>query len=410
MTGRPIAARDMQHSLVPHKRVEARTGSPISAKGFRPFFILAATFAASIIVLWLLVLFGVVAPTNYLDAPTWHAHEMVFGFAVAVIAGFLLTAVGNWTKVETVTGKPLLALCAVWLAGRVAMTIPSVFPRGVVAIIDLAFLPLLGVAIGRPLIVAKNRRNFIMVGLISALFIANTAIHLDALGVVAGWRGRGCLLGVDVVILLIAVMAGRVFPMFTRNATRVESIRSSPTLDVLAIAAMLVVTVFDVALPNRFVGAFAATIASVLAAARALHWGTLHTRKYPLVWILHVGYAWIPIGLLLHAIALVTTSVPATSATHALTAGAIGALTLGMMTRVTLGHTGRLLEASRSTVFSFVCVTFAAIVRVAGPLLPFAWYRPALTIAGTSWSVAFAIYLFTYAPVLVSPRLDGTPG
>lgn len=173
---------------------------------------------------------------------------------------------------------------------------------------------------------------------------------------------------------------------------------------------MFVVTIFDVALPNRFVGAFAATVASLLAAARALHWGTRRTAKYPLVWLLHVGYAWIPIGLLLRAIGLVTTSVPASSATHALTVGTIGALTLGMMTRVTLGHTGRLLEASRSTVLSFVCVTFAAIVRVAGPLFSFAWYRPAITIAGTLWSVAFAIYLFTYAPVLVSRRLDGKPG
>ncbi len=383
---------------------------PLAAKGFRPFFLLAAGFAVLILPLWMLALLGVLDPGHYLDATYWHAHEMIFGFAVAVIAGFLLTAVGNWTKRETLVGAPLLGLCALWLVGRVAITGAQFLPRWLPAMADLAFLPVLIVVLARPLAAANNWRNFVMIGILAALFAANVMIHLDALGLLPGWRRRGSLLAVDLVILVILVIAGRVFPMFTRNATGVQSIRSIPVLDALTVLAMAVLVVLDAALPNLAFTAVAAGVTGALAAGRAVHWGAQHSREKPLLWILHVGYAWIPLGLLLRAASAFSAAIPASLATHALTVGAIGALTLGMMARVPLGHTGRVLDASRWTVAAFVLLTSAAFVRVFAPLLAPADYRATIFLSGTLWSVAFASYLVAYMPILLSARVDGKAG
>jgi len=235
----------------------------LARKGFRPFFLLAALAACAIVPIWVLVLFGYLQPGPDFDVVNWHAHEMLFGFTVAVIAGFLLTAVGNWTGRETVVGEKLLALAGLWLVGRLAPALPRVAMAA-----DLAFLPVLAVVLARPLIAARNRRNFVMLGILAALF----------------------------------------------------------------------------------------------------------------------------------------------AATHALTVGAIGSLTLGMMARVALGHTGRPLAAPKAMAVGFALVTVAALVRVGGPLLAPAFYGPALVASGALWTVAFAIYLRVYAPILLRPRVDGRPG
>jgi uncharacterized protein involved in response to NO len=336
---------------------------------------------------------------------------MVFGFAVAVIAGFLLTAVGNWTQRETVVGAPLLALAAVWVLGRAAMIAAGSLPRGVAAIVDLAFLPLVVLALARPLIATGSKRNFVMLAVVSALFAANFVVHLDALGVVAtGSARRACLVGVDIVVLVILIIAGRVFPMFTRNATGIESIRSIPRLDGLAIAGMAFLTVLDVFTPESRGAAVTSGVVGVLAAARAVHWGGRHSARVPLLWILHVGYAWLPIGLLLRALAAFDPAVPRSLATHALTVGAIGCLTLGMMARVALGHTGRPLVATKPLAWAFAAIAGAAAARVLVPLFAPAWYFPALVIAGALWSTAFLTYVLVYAPLLSKPRLDGKAG
>ena len=383
----------------------------LAGKGFRPFFLLASGFAVAIVPLWLLVLSGFLRPTAYLDATSWHAHEMVFGFAVAVIAGFLLTAVGNWTQRETVVGALLLALAIVWVLGRVAMLAAGSLPRGVAAVVDLAFLPLVALALARPLIAAGSKRNLVMLAVVSALFAANLVVHLDALGVVAaGSARRACLSGVDIVVLVILIIAGRVFPMFTRNATGIESIRSIPRLDGLAIGGMALLTVLDVFAPEGRSAAVTSGVVGVLAAARAVHWGGRHSARVPLLWILHVGYAWLPIGLLLRALAAFDPAVPRSLATHALTVGAIGCLTLGMMARVALGHTGRPLVATKPLAWAFAAIAGAAAARVLVPLFAPAWYFPALVIAGALWSIAFLTYFLVYAPLLSKPRLDGKAG
>jgi len=383
---------------------------PIAAKGFRPFFLLAALFATLLVPLWLLVIDGRLQVGRYLDPIYWHAHEMVFGFAVAVIAGFLLTAVGNWTKRETAVGLPLLALAGLWVAGRVAMTGPQLVPPWLTAMTDLAFLPVLMVVVARPLIATRNTKNLVLLAILAALFLANLVVHLDVLGVLPGWRRRGCLLGIDVIVLVILVISGRTFPMFTRNGTGVETIASSPRLDQLTIASMAVLVVLDAVVPELVVTAAWAAVVGVLALVRSWRWGARHTLRSPLLWVLHVGYLWLPIGLVLRAVAAGTGAVSPQIATHALTVGAIGSLTLGMMARVALGHSGRLLAASRPIVVAFALSLLAAVVRVGAPLLGSDRYRITVVLAGALWTAAFALYLVVYVPILVAPRVDGKPG
>ncbi|MBI4814964.1 MAG: NnrS family protein [Deltaproteobacteria bacterium] len=380
-----------------------------AAKGFRPFFLLSAVFAAFIVPLWLLVLAGVVRADGHFDPISWHGHEMVFGFAVGVIAGFLLTAVANWTSRETAVGRPLMILSALWLAGRLALLAGPALPRAAVGGIDLAFLPALALTVGWPIFATRNSRNYPVFGMLTALWLANLAMHLDALGLAPGWRRRGNLAAVELVTLLILFMAARVFPMFTRNATGVETIRNLAKLDLATVASMLALTIADLLAPGHVAGTALAGATAVLAIARCATWGARHTLRQPLLWILHVGHAWIPVGLALRVVSALTPAVPASSALHALTAGAIGCTTLGMMARVALGHTGRPLVPSRAVTIAFLLIVLAAVVRVAGTLTSES-YRSALYISGGLWTLAFALFVAAYAAILCRPRLDGKPG
>jgi uncharacterized protein involved in response to NO len=389
----------------------SRTQWAVASKGFRPFFLLASVFASAIVPLWILVIAGLARPASYLDPVSWHAHEMVLGFTVAVIAGFLLTAVGNWTQRETLVGLPLLGLSLLWALGRTAMLLGGVLPRGLVALLDIAFLPALMVVLARPLIAARNRRNFVMLGVLGALFTTNLVVHLEALGVVViGAARHATLVAVDIVALVILIIAGRVFPMFTRNATGVTTVHSSPALDVVTVAGMAVVAVVDAILPEHAIGAVAAGVVGVLAVARAAGWGTMHTAHHPLLWILHAGYAWLALGLLLRTLALLVPAIPPAIATHAITVGAIGSLTLGMMARVSLGHTGRTLVAPGPVTWAFGAITAAAFSRVLAPLLAPGWYLSELAVASALWTVAFVLFLVAYGRVLLSPRVDGRAG
>ncbi len=385
---------------------------PVLASGFRPFFLLAALYAIVMVPLWLAVLNGKLAPSAYLQPVTWHAHEMTWGFVSAVVAGFLLTAVGNWTQRETAAGAGLAALVLLWLAGRVAMLFAGLLPRGVPAAIDLAFLPALAVVLARPLVAANNRRNFVMLAIVAALFLANVVVHLEGMAVLAlGSALRATLVSVDLTVLLILMIGGRVFPMFTRNATGVQTIRCIPWLDRSCIATMAGLVVVDATLPqgSRF-SAVLAGVVGLLAAARAARWGARHSLGDPLLWVLHAGYAWLVIGLLLRGAAGLLGTPPRSVAAHALTVGAIGTLTLGMMARVGLGHTGRLLVSPRSLTAAFVAITLAALVRVLVPWLAPQQYAVGLVVAGSLWVLAFAVFLATYAPILWRPRPDGKPG
>lgn len=378
---------------------------PLLAKGFRPFFLLAAALAAALAPAWLLVLEGRARLDAYVDATSWHGHEMVFGFTVAVVAGFLLTAVENWTGLPTARGAKLVALVALFVAARVAFVLPGV-PRALVAGLDLAFLPALAAFVGRPLALTGNRRNFVMVAVLLVLFALDLAFHL-------GLRRPALTSAVDVLVLLVVLVGARVFPMFTRNATGDATIRSHPRADVAAAAGVAVLALLDVAVPHAPAAVVAplAVASALVLVARAWHWGGRASLGDPMLWILHAANAWIVLGLVLRALSVVAPgAVPPSSALHAWTAGAIGSATLGMMARVTLGHTGRPIAAGRVTRLAFVLVTFAALARTFGPIAGASFLRASLLAAGLAWSFAFLGYLATNAALLVTPRPDGKPG
>jgi uncharacterized protein involved in response to NO len=249
-----------------------------------------------------------------------------------------------------------------------------------------------------------------MLAILAALFVANAIVHLSALGVIgAGAARRACHVGVDIVLVVISIVLGRVLPMFTRNATRVQSIRSSLPLDIACVVSLVGLTLADILAPESMFVRAAAGLTAALAVARAVRWGAQHALRQPLLWILHAGYAWLVIGLALRA--LPAANVLARSlAFHALTVGAIGSLTLGMMARVSLGHTGRMLAPAPVVAWAFAAINVAALARAVLPLIAANWYATGLWIAGVCWTFAFGSYVTVYLPVLTSPRVDGKPG
>lgn len=383
------------------------SGFPVLAKGFRPFFLVASLWAVFGLGLWLLTLHGSASARGALSPFTWHAHEMIFGYALAVIAGFLLTAVGHWTGREVVGRKELGSLVVLWLLGRASMLIPEV---GVLpgAVLNLAFTSALGFPIVRAIVGAKNRRNFIFLGMLALLLAGQGLFNLEHLGYPLGKPGAGLTLALNVVILMIVVVAGRVVPMFTRNGASEPAVRSSPVLDRLAIGSVVAVTLADLLAPFRGVWLLPLA-AGIFTLLRAWPWYTPKLWKHPLLWILHLGYLWIPVGLFARGFSSFwPTLVPL--ATHALTVGGIGGLTLGMMSRVTLGHTGRELQPPQLSVVAFGLMLAAALFRTSGVLLPRELYMSSLTISGLCWMGAFSCFLAAQSSMWLQPRVDGAPG
>lgn len=381
----------------------------VLGKGFRPFFAVAALHAVLALPLFLLTLANRASTGFYLVPMYWHAHEMVFGFTAAVLGGFLLTATSNWTGRKTAEGGPLALLVLLWLLGRVAMFTADQLPRPLPALLDLTFLPALAVACARPIFASRNRRNYAFIALLVGLWLCNAATHGAALGLVAPELQRaGSWLAVDLLTLVLVGMTGRVVPAFTRNALDAADVQGWPAVESAALGAVLAAALFEAfGVGPAIVGA-ARVVAGMLVLLRMRRWQTARTARTPLLWILHVGSAWIGVGLLLRGFGI---GVPAVTAAglHAVTAGALGALTLGMMTRVTLGHTGRMLAVPPHVTASFVSISLAAALRVLAPLLWPGTLVP-IAIAGVLWCAAFLVYLLTYTPFLFSPRPDGRPG
>jgi uncharacterized protein involved in response to NO len=387
---------------------------PVLALGFRPFFLLGALFAALSLGLWLPAFTGRLDFTGYSGAMGWHAHEMIFGFTTAIIAGFLLTAVGNWTGVKMPHGRWLAGLVLLWLAGRLAMVVavmPGVaIPSGLVLAIDMAFLPALAFAVGRPIVGTSNRRNLGFIPLLGLLAMANLGFHLEASGLFRGFGATATNLAIHVIVVIMVVIGGRVVPMFTRNALGDASIEKWPAVDRIAIGACVGLVIVDVWMTNSVWSGWMALLAAGATLLRMARWGSFKTVRVPLLWVLHVGFVFIPVGLLLKSLALNFDLVALGASTHALTVGAIGILTLGMMARVALGHTGRPLVASPIVAVSFGLMTLAAVLRVLTPIIGMSWYLQGVLVSGVLMSGAFLIYLFVYWSILTTPRPDGRPG
>ncbi len=396
----------------PIPRIAARSGPAILNYGFRPFFFLAGVSAVLGMVFWLAEVTGHLSVPSVFSPLTWHAHEMLFGYAVAAIAGFLLTAIPNWTGRLPLHGSPLLVLVLLWLGGRLAVATSTIIGAWAAAAIDLAFLTVLLFVVAREIVAGKNLRNLPMLAAIGALLVANALMHCEPLEMgefaAIGWR-----LAVGVATLLITLIGGRIVPSFTRNWLAKRPAGGMPAsfgrVDQITLAATVAALACWVAIPGTDAATALLALAAVLNVLRLCRWRGYRAINDPLVLILHVGYAWVPLGLGLLAVAQSPQWLPETAAVHGLTAGAVGTMTLAVMTRATRGHTGRPLLADAGTTIVYVLVTMSSITRIMAPMWP-ALYNPLLWTAGAAWIAAFGGFLILYGPMLLSPRPDGKPG
>jgi uncharacterized protein involved in response to NO len=391
----------------------ARAKCALFRYGFRPFF-LAAGLAGLLLIPWwaAAVAWGVPLGTSW-PAALWHGHEMLFGFIVAAIAGFLLTAVPSWTGARGFAGWPLVVLAGLWLIGRICVAASAILPLPVVAALDLSFLPALAGFVLLPLVRARNR-NSPLLAVLLALWLTDVAFYWGLTQRDSVLARQALLVGIDIVLLLVTVIGGRIVPAFTTSALKQQGI-GTPLhawrgMTPLAVGAMLAVVVGDVVRPESVAAGAVALAAGVIQAVRLAQWRMFRTLRLPIVWVLHVAYLWLPVGLLLKGLALIFGFAFAAYYLHALTIGAAALMIVAVMTRASLGHTGRPLVVSRATAYAYGLLAAAAVVRVFGPaFLPVA-YTTIVLLAAALWTSAFGIFLWGYAPMLIMPRVDGKPG
>jgi uncharacterized protein involved in response to NO len=388
---------------------------PFWSEGLRPFFLLGAAFAAVSIPLWILLVSGTVELPLRGGLLAWHAHEALYGFITAAIAGFLTTAIPQWTGQKPLSGASLVILSSLWLAGRGAWLIAGALPGWLVAAVDVAFLPVLGLALFAGIVKRRQFRNMPVLVLVTMLAVGNLLTHLDILGVLEDGLETGISLALFSVILLISFIGGRIVPTFTRNALdragRGKPVRGRPVLDIagnlsVAIAGALI-TFADV--PT--VSGIAALVAAALSALRLAGWSGWMAWRMPLVWVLHLGYVWIPVGLAAYGLNLLGAGIAAGAAIHALSVGAAATMILAVTSRASLGHTGRPLVAPLPIVVAYILLTLSAAARVLAAL-DIGAYQPLLHIAATCWSGAFLLFLWIYVPILTrapQPELSSQP-
>ncbi|MGP1253413.1 MAG: NnrS family protein [Kiloniellales bacterium] len=409
------------------QQLRAWSGPAILSYGFRPFFLGAALWAALSMALWIPLLSGRLRLPTAFDPVTWHAHEALFGYLGAVVAGFLLTAVPNWTGRLPVVGWALFGLFALWLLGRVAVAVSALLPAWTVALADLAFLAVLAAVLLREILAGKNWRNLIVLLLLGALLAGNALFHWEAArqdGYAAS--GLGLRLGLAAAVLMIAVIGGRIVPAFTRNWLVKRGSADGGAkgglpapfgpLDRLALLTSLIALLCWVAAPAWTGSGLALLAAGLALSLRLARWQGLRTGAEPLVWILHLGYACLPLGMLtLGAAILWPGALTQVAAQHLWMSGAIGVMTLAVMTRATLGHSGRALTADAATTALYLLVIAAVIARLLGGVGPgwaadwpvdrtadWSWRLYALSAA--LWCAAFAGFALRFGPLLLRPR------
>ncbi|MEP7283747.1 MAG: NnrS family protein [Rubrivivax sp.] len=385
-------------------------GWPLLRLGFRPFYLCAALFAVLAMPLWIALFFGQLSVNLAVSPLLWHAHEMLFGFAVAVIVGFLLTAGKAWTGLATPRGAFLGALALLWVAARVAAVTG---PYPVYAVLDLVLLPMVAAVLVDVLWRAGNRRNLPLAGILVLLSVANGAFHLAVIETISMAPLTALHAALALIVMIECVMAGRVVPAFTMSAIPGLKLAMRPVFERTTLSFTALALALWVFAPA---GAFWATVSgAAFALAAALHlvrqwqWRPAQTRRRPILWILHAAYAWIAVGFALLALAQLG-RIGASAGVHALAVGATGGLIIGMITRTARGHTGRPLQASKAEVLAYVLVMVAAALRVWGPLAMPQWLPHLLVCAALAWCAAFAIYLVVYAPWLLRTRHDGKDG
>jgi len=383
--------------------------SPVFALGFRPFYLLAGLLAMLGMAFWLLSYTGSAQFGTYLQGVFWHSHEMLFGFIAAAMTGFLFTAVRNWTGLPTPTGAMLGFIALLWILARVLFLGG---PTTLAVALDLAFLPVVAAGVAIPILRSRNRRNYKILGILAVLCVLHFFFHLALAGELPAWLSRTSLLAaIDMVVILFAVVGGRVIPAFTRNAVAGSDPVHKQWLEVCAFGLLILIAAMTLLGGSIALAPWVPVTMLLLAAAahalRLAYWQPQLTLNIPLLWMMPVAYSWLPLALLLRALSSFAIVVPGTWI-HALTAGALSSLIVAMMMRSSLGHTGRKLVASRADIAAFLLLQIAAILRVIAGVT--GSYRAVIITSGVVWIIAFLVFLLRYAPMLLQPRIDGRPG
>jgi uncharacterized protein involved in response to NO len=402
MAGRHPNDRGSRSDVSPVPRYRSQSGPFLLSAGFRPFFLAAALWAALAVPLWLAAFTGEAALPTRLLPSVWHVHEMVFGFAAATVAGFLLTAIPNWTGRLPLQGVPLAILVLLWAAGRIAVLASATTGAAVAAALDLAFPLAFLAVVAREVLAGRNWRNLPMIAALGLLLAGNLLVHLDGLGL-AATAALGNRIGIATLLMLISLVGGRIIPSFTRNflaKTRPESTAPAvfDAFDRAALATTALALATWVAAPDGPAAPVLELVSGIALGVRLARWRGAQTLREPLVWILHLGYSWLALGFVLLGLSRFLPALPPSAALHALTAGAIGTMTLAVMTRATLGHSGRPLAAGPGTTTVYALVTVAALFRL---LVPFAGNQDlvVLALAGAAWSGAFLLFAVLYLPL-----------
>lgn len=380
----------------------------IWGSSFRPFFLFGSTISVILMFIWLALQKGWFNLTGYYDPLTWHAHEMIYGFSTAIVIGFLFTAAANWSGKKGIDGRKLQFLFFIWLLGRI---IPFIFkqPNILISAIDLSFFPLAAYLLIPFLGIKEQRKNQIFFVLFGLLFLGNLFIHLDALQLTENLTRKGIMLGLGVIVMMISVIGGRVFPFFTKKAVQNAKINSFPLLEKLCL-----VTTFTFIFTNSFfemtaINLLVSSLATVFHLIRFLGWHPLQSRKVPILWILFLGYFWLITGFILKSLAIFA-EISVSLSTHAFTAGALGVLIYGMITRVSLGHTGREIKANKLIIIAYILLNCSVFVRVFLPLISPERYSFAISHSAWLWIIAFALFVICYWKILTTPRPDGKEG
>ena len=389
------------------EQMRAWQGPALFGFGFRPFFLFGALWAAVAMFLWIMALSGALDLPTRFDPVSWHAHEFLFGYLGAVLAGFLLTAVPNWTGRLPLVGWPLAALFALWGAGRAAVLVSALLPPGIAAVIDLAFPLVLGATILREIVAGRNWRNLMVLGLLAVFTLANAIFHLEVARGEYAAQGTGLRLGLATAIMMIGVIGGRIIPSFTRNWLAREGRDARPTppmqrFDKAVLLASIAALLLWVFLPFDTITAAALLALGLLHLVRLSRWQGHQTGAEPLVWVLHLSYAFIPLGAVGLCIAGLTGGGGSAAAQHLWMAGAIGSMTLAVMTRATLGHTGHPLLADRATLAIYLSLFGAVAARLGAELLPMLTH-----VSGLLWLFAFGGFALVYGPLLLRTNAKG---
>jgi len=392
------------------ERIRAWQGPALLSYGFRPFFLFGALWAALAMALWIPALAGAIALPTHLDPVSWHAHAFLFGYLGAVIAGFLLTAVPNWTGALPVVGWRLGALVLLWAGGRVAVLVSAHLSPAAVALVDLAFPLALGAVLLREIVAGRNWRNLPVLALLAAFTLANAVFHAEAAGGAYAAGGVGLRLGLAAVVLMIAMIGGRIVPSFTRNwlVRAGSAARPAPPMgrfDKVTLLASVAILLLWMALPSSPATGAALAAFAALHLVRLARWQGHRTGAEPLVWVLHAAYAMLPLGALATALAILLPGVlPLAAAQHVWMAGALGLMTLAVMTRATLGHTGRALTAGPGTVAIYAALIGSLALRLAAGPWP---GLPLLEASALVWLGAFGGFAAFYGPMLWRAKPEG---